>query len=143
MPSSITKEEVKPLSTDFLKSADSHFDFGKNWASYAKLIGDPEIGEAKRGPRKLVPAEDLADGSFLDIGCGSGLHALAAAQLDVNRVLTVDIDALTASALVDGSGVHVFVPMLTGAGFILLWKLSPRFVRQPVDNNHCARATYC
>jgi hypothetical protein len=127
VPSSITKEEVKPLSTDFLKSADSHFDFGKNWASYAKL----------------VPAEDLADGSFLDIGCGSGLHALAAAQLDVNRVLAVDIDALTASALVDGSGVHVFVPMLTGAGFILLWKLSPRFVRQPVDNNHCARATYC
>jgi hypothetical protein len=131
------------MSTDDLISADSYFDFRKNWASYAKLIGDPEIGEAKRGLRKLVPAKDLAGGSFLDIGCRSALHALAAAQLDVNRVPAVDIDALTASAAVDGSGVHVFVPMLTEAGFILLWKLSPRFVRQPVDNSHCARATYC
>jgi predicted RNA methylase len=81
------------MSTDDLKGAGSHFEFGKNWASYAKLIGDAEIGEAKKGLLKLVPAEDLAGGSFLDIGCGSGLHALAAAQLGVNRVLAVDIDA--------------------------------------------------
>jgi 2-polyprenyl-3-methyl-5-hydroxy-6-metoxy-1,4-benzoquinol methylase len=121
--SSIIKEEVKRMSTDYWKSADSYFDFGKNWASYAKLICDPEIGEAKRGPRKSVPAKDLAGESFLDIGCSSGLHALATAQLDVNRVLSVGIDALTASAPVDGSGVHVYVPMLTGAGFIILWKL--------------------
>jgi hypothetical protein len=134
---------MKRMSTDDLKSGDSYFDLDKNWASYAKLNGDPEIGEAKRGLRKLVSAKDLAGGSFLDIGCGAGLHMLAVAQLDVIRVLAVDIDALTASAPVDGSGVHVFVPMLTEAGFILLLKLSPRFVRQLVDNSHCARATYC
>jgi predicted RNA methylase len=31
--------------------------------------------------------------SFLDIGCGSGLHALAASGLGVKRILAVDIDA--------------------------------------------------
>jgi 2-polyprenyl-3-methyl-5-hydroxy-6-metoxy-1,4-benzoquinol methylase len=123
VPSSIIEEEVQQMSTDDLKNADSYFDFDRNSASYAKLIGDREIGEAKRGLRKSVPAEDLASEYFLDIGCGSGLHALAAAQLDVNRVLAVDIDALTASAPVDGSGVHVFAPMSTGAGFILMCRI--------------------
>jgi 2-polyprenyl-3-methyl-5-hydroxy-6-metoxy-1,4-benzoquinol methylase len=89
----IVEKDVKRMPADDLKSVDSHFEFGKNWASYAQLIGDPEIGEAKNGLLKLVPAEDLAGGSFLDIGCGSGLHALAAAQLGVSRVLAVDIDA--------------------------------------------------
>jgi hypothetical protein len=115
VPSSIIEEEVKRMSTDGLKSADSYFDFDKNWASHVKFIGDPEIGEAKKGLRKLVSAKDFAGGSSLGIGYASGLHALAATQFDVNRVLSAGISALTASAPVDGSGVHVFTPMSTGA----------------------------
>jgi len=80
------------LASDDLKAADSHFAFGKNWASYADLIGQPQIEEAKRGLLKLIPASDLAGRSFLDIGCGSGVHSLAAAQLGVSRLLATDID---------------------------------------------------
>lgn len=75
-----------------LKKVDSHFAFGKNWASYSKLIDEPQIEQAKQGLLKLIPAEEFEGRSFLDIGCGSGLHALAAAQLGVSRIVGVDID---------------------------------------------------
>ena len=81
------------MPTDDLKDASTHFAFGKNWASYARLIGDAEIEEARKGLTKLVPAEDLAGRSFLDIGCGSGLHALAAGSCGVGHILAVDVDA--------------------------------------------------
>jgi ribosomal protein L11 methylase PrmA len=71
---------------------EGHFAFGKNWASYANLIGDAEIEEATKGLVKLIPAEQFESRSFIDIGCGSGLHALAAAKLGVSRILAVDVD---------------------------------------------------
>jgi SAM-dependent methyltransferase len=75
-----------------LKDVRSHFAFGKNWASYAAGIGEIQIEEAKKGLLKLIPVEDFKDRSFLDIGCGSGLNSLAAAQLGVGRILAIDID---------------------------------------------------
>ena len=72
---------------------DGHFAFGKNWKSFAKLIEGPQIEEAEKALSKLVPSEWLKGRSFLDIGCGSGLHVLAAARLGVNRILAIDIDA--------------------------------------------------
>jgi 2-polyprenyl-6-hydroxyphenyl methylase/3-demethylubiquinone-9 3-methyltransferase len=74
------------------KNIETHFAFGRNWASYAAGIGETQIEEAKIGLLKLIPAEEFIGRSFLDIGCGSGLHALAAAQLGVGRILAIDID---------------------------------------------------
>lgn len=75
-----------------LKRVETHFEFGKNWSSYSELIGQPQIDEAKKGLLKLLAADELRGKSFLDIGCGSGLHALAAAQLGVSRIQAFDID---------------------------------------------------
>lgn len=80
------------MSKEVLKKLDSHFAFGENWASYSKLIGEPQIEHAKEGLLKLISAEDFKGRSFLDIGCGSGLHALAASRLGVSRIVGVDID---------------------------------------------------
>jgi predicted RNA methylase len=91
-----------------LKNIETHFAFGKNWASYAALIDEPQIEEAKKGLLKLIPVEEFKGRSFLDIGCGSGLHALAAAQLGVSRIMAVDIDpdcVATSSAVLSSNNV--------------------------------------
>ena len=68
------------MSPSNVGKADGQFAFGKNWASYAKLIDEPQIEEAQKGLLKLIPGEGLKGCSFLDIGCGSGLHALAVGE---------------------------------------------------------------
>src|SRR5581483_10207932 len=78
-------------SSDLL-SRESHFAFGKNWASYAKLVTQAQIDEAVAGLRKLLGGGDLQGKRFLDIGCGSGLHSLAALRLGAAEVLAVDLD---------------------------------------------------
>jgi SAM-dependent methyltransferase len=75
-----------------LRAVESHFKFGDNWASYASGIDAEAIAEAERGLLRLIPQEALAGGTFLDVGCGSGIHALAAARLGAARILAVDID---------------------------------------------------
>lgn len=76
-----------------LLSASTHFAFGRNWASYAQHIGEPKIAEAVRGLSRLVGGGMLDGKRFLDIGCGSDLHSLAALRLGAAEVLAVDIDA--------------------------------------------------
>lgn len=69
----------------------SHFDFGANWSDYAQTIDQERIDAAVAGMKKLFP--DGLDGkTFLDIGCGSGLHSLAALSLGAKSVVAIDID---------------------------------------------------
>lgn len=74
-----------------LTERSTHFEFGENWRDYAKSIDQPRIDAAIAGLRKLFP-DGLAGKTFLDIGCGSGLHALAAMSLGARSVTALDID---------------------------------------------------
>lgn len=74
-----------------LTERETHFEFGENWKNYAKTIDRNRIDSAIEGVRKLFP-DGLAGKSFLDIGCGSGLHSLAALSLGATSVTAVDID---------------------------------------------------
>jgi 2-polyprenyl-6-hydroxyphenyl methylase/3-demethylubiquinone-9 3-methyltransferase len=73
-----------------LLDQESHFAFGENWASYATLVTDARIEEAIASLRRLCG--DLRGKRFLDVGCGSGLHSLAALRLGAVEVVAVDID---------------------------------------------------
>src|ERR1700682_6555006 len=74
-----------------LTERDSHCEFGENWSNYAKTIDRNRIDSAVAGLKKLFP-EGLAGKTFLDIGCGSGVHSLAALSLGASSVLATDID---------------------------------------------------
>ena len=71
---------------------ETHFAFGENWASYAQKITHAEIDEAVKGLSRLLGGERLEGKRFLDIGSGSGLHALAAFALGAQEVVALDID---------------------------------------------------
>jgi 2-polyprenyl-6-hydroxyphenyl methylase/3-demethylubiquinone-9 3-methyltransferase len=68
----------------------AHFEFGKNWESYASLIDDDRLAAAMSATRVLCG--DLAGKAFLDIGSGSGLFSKAALRLGARRVVAVDLD---------------------------------------------------
>lgn len=74
-----------------LTERETHFEFGENWKNYSKTIDQRRIDSAIEGVRKLFP-DGLAGKSFLDIGCGSGLHSLAALSLGAASVTAIDID---------------------------------------------------
>lgn len=77
---------------DSASELSSHFEFGRNWSSYAGLIDEERVVEAVRGLERLAGEGGLAGKTFLDVGCGSGLHSLSALRLGASRVLAVDLD---------------------------------------------------
>jgi cyclopropane fatty-acyl-phospholipid synthase-like methyltransferase len=74
-----------------LTDRNTHFEFGENWKNYSKTIDQKRINSAIEGVRKLFP-DNLTGKTFLDIGCGSGLHSLAALSLGAASVTAIDID---------------------------------------------------
>lgn len=81
-----------------LLAAESHFAFGKNWLDYAEKIDEGRISQAISDLQRLSGRERFDGMSFLDIGCGSGLHSLAALRMGAGRVVGVDIDADSVAA---------------------------------------------
>jgi SAM-dependent methyltransferase len=71
------------------------FKFGENWASFSRGIDESRIVAAKQSLKKLFGEEALANKSFLDIGCGSGLFSIAAAQLGARSILGLDVDPMS------------------------------------------------
>ena len=78
------------------KSKSIRFGFGDNWKAYSNNINETQLKSAKEGVLKLLPNKfPLKLKSFLDIGCGSGLHAIAAKEIGFQRVLASDYDKVS------------------------------------------------
>jgi SAM-dependent methyltransferase len=78
--------------TPALTDRESHFDFGDNWAQYAEGVTETHVARATVALTRLV-GPGLAGKSFLEIGCGSGIHSLAALRLGAASIVAFDIDA--------------------------------------------------
>ncbi|MEI8344787.1 MAG: class I SAM-dependent methyltransferase [Candidatus Omnitrophota bacterium] len=73
-------------------SGEKRFDFGVNWQSYSQSSLTPEHFErALESLKSLFQLENFGGGSFLDVGCGSGIFSIAAKRLGAGSVLGVDI----------------------------------------------------
>lgn len=75
-----------------LVDQNTHFAFGMNWLDYAETINDQRLAQACVDLQRLSGHDSFAGKSFLDIGCGSGIHSVAALKLGAARVVAVDID---------------------------------------------------
>ncbi|MGI9494248.1 MAG: class I SAM-dependent methyltransferase, partial [Geminicoccaceae bacterium] len=80
------------MSDSLTHDAETHFEFGKNWARYSQTITDDDIAIAEKKLSSFLGIDNLRSKTFLDIGCGSGIHALAALRLGAKAVRAVDID---------------------------------------------------
>jgi SAM-dependent methyltransferase len=106
-----------------------HFDFGKNWADYAKTLTPEKLAQAKAGLLALLPAEDWMGKSVLDIGCGSGVHAAAMTHLGIQKLTCVDYDPHSVATTVQvlrGSG-QPNVDFSAQQADILSWKTAEKF----------------
>lgn len=75
-------------------SDEMRFGFGANWADYIqKNFSDERVEISRRHLLGFLKLDDLHGKTFLDIGCGSGLHSLAAWRSGAERVVSFDYDA--------------------------------------------------
>ncbi len=69
------------------------YGFGKNWAEYIeKYFSQRVIEQSQAHLASFLRLSSLKGRTFLDIGCGSGLHSLAAYLMGADRVLSFDYD---------------------------------------------------
>lgn len=72
---------------------DLRFGFGKNWSEFVDTrLSEAIIEESRRHMADMLRTESLKGKTFLDIGCGSGIHSLAALKLGAERVISFDYD---------------------------------------------------
>lgn len=69
------------------------FHFGKNWQAFMKAHYSAATLERSIASLKGFLLSDLRGKTFLDVGCGSGLHSLSALELGAKKVVSVDADS--------------------------------------------------
>ena len=90
------------------------YDFGEQWDEYSKRITDDDLANAKKALAELIPPLLNPEGkSFLDIGCGSGIHTVAATRLGFSSVTATDyydgsVRAAKSLATLYGAKIDVF-----------------------------------
>lgn len=74
-------------------SDELRYGFGKNWAEFIeKKLSDTIVRESVEHMRRFMKVDNLNGKTFLDIGCGSGIHSLAALRLGAEKVVAFDYD---------------------------------------------------
>ncbi len=75
------------------------FDFGLNWTDYSDhALGQAQFQAARDSLQKLFAMESFKGGRFLDVGCGSGIFAIAAKTLGAGEIVGIDISPNSISA---------------------------------------------
>jgi cyclopropane fatty-acyl-phospholipid synthase-like methyltransferase len=74
-------------------SITEQFSFGKNWEEFVKTrFNEERVANAQQQLLGSLMLPDLKGMVFLDIGCGSGLHSLAAFRAGAQKIISFDYD---------------------------------------------------
>jgi SAM-dependent methyltransferase len=69
------------------------FSFGKNWQDFvARNFSEARVEISRKNMLAFLELPDLRGRRFLDIGCGSGIHSLAAFRAGAERIVSFDLD---------------------------------------------------
>lgn len=72
---------------------EERFEFGANWSKFIdSKFSSERIESSINVFVKFTGLRDLNDSTFLDVGCGSGLHSFAALKLGAEHVTSFDFD---------------------------------------------------
>jgi len=78
---------------------DLRFGFGRNWEDFIeKHFSEERVETSRQHLLEFLEVKDLRGRSFLDIGCGSGLHSLAAHRSGADSIFAFDYDQNSVSA---------------------------------------------
>lgn len=69
------------------------FSFGKNWSKYLEKLDEDKIESAIQDIKEKLDNDSLEGKTFLDIGCGSGIHSLSAVRLKAKEIYSFDFDS--------------------------------------------------
>lgn len=73
--------------------------FGANWKNFLRYhVNEESLRFSELRLKELLAPLSLQGRSFLDVGCGSGIHSLAALKLGAARVMGIDVDLDSVSA---------------------------------------------
>ena len=79
--------------------SEQRFEFGKNWLDYIQQnYGEEVVQTSMNHILSFMGVENLNGNTFLDIGCGSGLHSVAALQAGAQSVHSFDYDPNSVAA---------------------------------------------
>ena len=82
-----------------MSSDEQRFEFGKNWLNYIhRNFSEEKAGISRKHMLGVLDRGDLKGITFLDIGCGSGLHSCAALQAGVKTLHSFDYDTNSVAA---------------------------------------------
>lgn len=72
---------------------DKAFEFGKNWQRYLnEEFSEERLKIALQHLLDVLKLDSLSGNTVIDIGCGSGIHSLAAFQANADAILSIDVD---------------------------------------------------
>ena len=72
-----------------------HYSFGENWKQFIGLVNQSQIDSAVKNLKIFLKGLDLTKIKVLDLGSGSGIHALAFLNLGVTNLTCIDYDVVS------------------------------------------------
>jgi Ribosomal protein L11 methylase len=81
------------------QNEEARFEFGKNWLDFIeKNYSQDKVETSKKHMLKFMGRDNLDGLTFLDIGCGSGLHSIAALKAGASSAHGFDYDRNSVTA---------------------------------------------